>query len=304
MRDQWAGAGFLNDPELAEIELRRYKDAGGVSIVDVTSGGLRENDQDLIFDQDLHHLKHPIAVKDQAQRTGVNVILGCGWYRETYCEERVRQMTVNDMADEIIRDITDGIDGTDIRAGIIGETGSHFNRPSPLEERVLRASARAQKETCVALTTHATFGPHGLRQLDLLLREGADPTRVAVGHSGNFPNHKYHAEIARRGAYVSFDRMGELESGHAFNRGRTLRLIRELLDDGLIEHLLFSHDVCAKTDYATYGGVGYDYLLTQGKDLLNREIGLTEAEFNTIMVDNPRRLLAGEDQRERKSTRR
>ena len=72
MRDAWVGPNFLADPELAQIELQRYRDAGGTTLVDLTSGGL-ENDQDLIFDDELNHVKHPIAVRDIARRTGINV---------------------------------------------------------------------------------------------------------------------------------------------------------------------------------------------------------------------------------------
>ena len=295
MRDAWVGPNYLNDPELAEIELRAYKDAGGVTLVDQTSGGLRENDQDLLFDEDLNHLKHPIAVREMAQKTGINIVLGCGWYRETYYEPRLWRMKTDEIAEEMVRDLAAGIDGTDVRAGAIGEIGSHFNWLSAIEERVLRAAARAQMKTDVALTTHATRGPQGLEQLDVLQQEGVDLRRVAIAHSGHFPVHRYHVEIAKRGAYISFDRMGNLKNANEFDRLRTLRLIQQLVDAGFINNILFSHDVCYTTDYATYGGGGYSFLSSQGLALLSTEIGLQEEQFTTIMLDNPRRLLTGED---------
>ena len=79
MPDAWVGPNYLNDPEVAEIELQRYKDAGGVTIVDQTSGGLRENDHDLLIDEDLNHIKHADAVREMAEKTGLNIILGTGW---------------------------------------------------------------------------------------------------------------------------------------------------------------------------------------------------------------------------------
>jgi phosphotriesterase-related protein len=294
LRDAWLTPNYLDDPELAHIELQRYKDAGGVTIVDQTSGGLRESDHDLLFDQDLNHLKHADAVKQVAIDTGINIILGCGWYRETYYEPRLWRMKTDEIAEEMVRDVTVGIDGTDVRAGFIGEIGAHFNSVSAIEERVLRAAARAQIKTGVALGTHATRGPQGLQQLDVLMQEGVDPRRVVIAHSGSYPRHKYHAEIAKRGAYISFDRMGNLKTANPFDFKRSLRLIKEIIDAGLIRNLLFSHDVCYKTDYVTYGGGGYDFLSTQGLTVLNKEIGLTEEQFKTIMYDNPRRLLTGE----------
>ena len=293
--DAWVAPNYMNDPVLAEMELMRYKNAGGVTLVDQTSGGLRENDHNLLYDEDLNHLKHANAIRDMARKTGLNVILGCGWYRETYYEQRLWRMHTNDIADEIIKDVTEGIDGTDVRAGFIGEIGAHFNWLSAIEERVLRAAARAQIETGVALGTHATRGPQGLDQLDVLEQEGVDLSRVVVAHSGSYPRHKYHAEIARRGAFISFDRMGSLKTGIEYERQRTLGLIKWIIDEGLIDNLVFSHDVCYNTDYTIYGGGGYDFLSTQGLAVLGEEIGLTEDQFKTIMVDNPRRLLTGED---------
>ena len=292
--DAWVVQNYLDDPEIAELELNRYKSAGGVTLVDQTSGGLRENDHNLLWDEDLNHQKHANAVKAMAEKTGLNIILGCGWYREPYYQKRLWRMRTDEIAAEIIRDVNEGIDGTDVRAGFIGEIGAHFNWLSAIEERVLRAAARAQLETGVALGTHATRGPQGLDQLDVLQQEGVDLRRVVVAHSGSYPRHKYHVEIANRGAYISFDRMGGLKGAVEFDRNRTLRLIKEVLDEGLIEHMVFSHDVCYRTDYTVYGGGGYDFLSTQAFAILNEEIGMTREQFDTIMIENPKRLLTGE----------
>ncbi len=295
MRDRWHVNNLLNDIEMAEIEVQRYADTGGRTLVDLTSGGLKGNDQDLVFDKDLNHLKHPEAVRAMSKKTRLNIVLGCGWYRESYYAPRLWQMKTGEIEEEIVRDLTEGIDGTSVRAGIIGEIGAHFNRLSAIEERVLRAAGRAQVKTGVGLVTHATLGPHGLDQLDVLVQEGVDPRRVAIAHSGAFPIHSYHAEIARRGAFVSFDRMGMLPTFNDFERDCTLRRIKMIIDAGYIRNLLLSHDVCYRSDYAMNGGAGYDYLSTQGMAILGGGIGLSEEQFHTIMHDNPRRLLTGEE---------
>ena len=288
MRDSWEGDKYLNDPELAYQEVKRFKDAGGATLVDQTSGGLRGNDHTLL------PIKHALAVREMAERTGLNVILGCGWYRESYYDPILWRKRTVEIAEDIVRELTEGIEGTDVRAGVIGEIGAHFNWLSPVEERVLRASAMAQLRTGVSLTTHGTRGPVGLDQLDVLEAEGVDPRRVVVGHSQSWPYHEYHAEIARRGAFISFDGMGTLEGGNEYERQRLLAIIRQALDAGLIGHLLLSHDVCYRSMYHAYGGFGYDYISTRLlKDL--REIGVTEDQFHQIMVDNPRRALTGED---------
>ena len=285
MRDNWSGDNFLNDPELAYREVMRFKDAGGVTLVDQTNGGLRGNDQMLL------PIKHPLAVRQIAERTGLNIILGSGWYRETYYEPYLYRAKTDEIAEEIVQELTVGIEGTDVRAGIIGEIGAHFTWISPVEERMFRAAARAQKKTGVTLTTHATRGPVGLDQLDILEEEGVDLRRVVIGHASSYPHHEYHAEIARRGAYISFEGQSERNE---YDQQKELQLIKQILDAGLIKHLLFSHDVCYRHMYRTFGGSGYDFISTKLLSILS-QIGVTEEQFLQIMVDNPRRALTGED---------
>ena len=287
MRDNWSSDNFLNDPELAYRELMRYKDAGGVTLVDQTNGGLRGNDQHLLA------VKHPLAVRELAERTGLNIVLGCGWYRETYYDPSLWRKKTDEIAEEIIAELMEGIEGTDVRAGIIGEIGAHFTWLSPVEERVLRAAARAQKKTGVLLTTHATRGPVGIDQLDILEEEGVDLRRVAIGHPQSHNDFDYHAEIARRGAYISFDNIAVLESGSPYDQQALLRMTRDILDAGLIDQLLFSHDVCYRHMYHAYGGHGYDFCSTRLPGRLE-EIGVTPEQLHRIMVDNPRRALTGE----------
>ena len=293
MRDAWIFTNVLNDPELADVELRRIGDAGGGTIVDLTSGGLREHDKHLLYDEDLNHIKHSIAVRRASERSGIKVILGAGWYHQNYYEPRLWEMTTGEMTEEIVREIEDGIDGTDVQAGHIGEIGAHYNWLSAIEERVLRAAARAQIKTGLGLTTHSTLGVGGLEQLDVLEQEGVDLRRVVIAHSGLFPRPAYHAEIARRGAAVSFDRMGDLTNNSEFHRARVMRHIKELIENGHIERIVFSHDVCYASDLATNGGCGYDWLSVHGKALFELEIGMTTEQWQQIMVKNPKRILAG-----------
>ena len=288
MRDTWEGNTFLNDPDLAYLELMRYKDAGGATLVDLTSGGLRENDHIMFPGK-----THAEAVQDMAKRTGLNVVLGCGWYRESYYDRSLWRKKTDEIAEDLVRDVTEGIDGTTVKAGIIGEIGAHFNWVSPVEERVHRAAARAQKKTGLTLVTHSTRGPVGLDQLDIIAEEGVDLRRVVLGHSQSYPNHEYHAEIARRGAFILFDRMGTLKDGTEYERRTLLELVKRVLDAGLIRHLLFSHDVCYQSDYAENGGNGYDYISTGLLAALG-EIGVTQEQFHQIIVENPRRALTGE----------
>lgn len=274
-RDVSTNNNYLSDPDLTLAELQRYKDAGGVTLVDQTNRGLGQD---------------PLAVRDMAERSGLNIVLGSGWYREPYYEAYLYRWKTDQIAEQIVRDVTEGIDDTGVRAGIIGEIGAHFTWISPVEERMLRAAARAQKKTGVALTLHGLRAPLGLDQLDILGEEGVDPRRVVVGHAHSYPYHAYHAEVARRGAFLTFDRMGLTNE---YERQRNIRLIRELLDAGYVRHLMLSHDVCYKSDLIAYGGLGYGYLPGELSATLRRA-GVSDEQLHQMMVENPRRVLTGE----------
>ena len=161
----------------------------------------------------------------------------------------------------------------------------------PVEERVFRAVARAHKSTGVTIATHALNWSVGLDQLDILQEEGVDPRRVVVGHCQSHPYHEYHAEIARRGAFVSFDRMGVTNK---YEHDSAIRLIRQMVNAGLTGHVLLSQDVCYRQDYDAYGGKGYAYVPGELLQEL-REIGIADEQFHEITVENPRRALTGED---------
>ena len=284
-RDPYGVNGILNDPELAYQELMLYKNAGGVSLVDQTTGGLRGHDHDLL------PVKHALAVRQIAERTALNIILGAGWYREPYYERRVYRMKTDEIAEELVRDIEEGIEGTQVRAGLLGEIGAHFTWVSPIEERVFRAVARAHKRTGVTIATHASKWSVGLDQLDILQEEGVDPRRVVIGHCQSHPYHEYHAEIARRGAFVAFDRMGAVK-GYAHDS--VIRLIKQMIDADLTKHLLFSQDLCLRDGYVANGGNGYTYVATSLQAEL-AQLGATDELFHQVTVDNPRRALTGED---------
>ncbi len=269
---EYRSDGLLNDPTLAEAELRRYVDAGGRTLVDVTSGGLRGD---------------PVALREMSERTGLHIVRGSGFYRKAYFPAELDELSTDAVADLVVRDIEEGVDG--VRAGIIGEIGSD-RVITALEERSFRAAARAHRRTGLTITTHAARWPVGTAQLDLLVEEGVDPGRVVIGHCDMVPDHDYHLGLARRGAWVQFD---TVQGGSEYDTRQRLDWIRSLADAGHLDQLLLSQDVCLRTDYAAFGGPGYAYVVTTFADLLRAE-GFDDADLHRLLVDNPRRMLTGE----------
>ena len=268
------GDHLLNDVSLAIKEVSAFRQAGGSSLVDVTNRNLGRD---------------PAALQRIARETGLNIVMGCGWYTEPYYDRDLHYQSVNQIADGILRDIVEGVDDTGVRAGIIGEIGCDLYHVSPVEERVLRAAARAQKQTGLAITTHAVRCPAGLWQLDILEEEGVDLRRAIVGHCDLYPRPEYHEAIARRGAYVAFDTIRGLNLWDVQCRIEWLKL---LLEKGYLRQILISQDVCMKSYTKNYGGQGYDYILTRLVPML-RESGLSQEQIHVLTVENPRTALIG-----------
>ena len=264
----------LADLDLAVAEVSRFRAAGGTTVVDVTN----------------RHLgRDPLALQAISRATGLNIVMGCGWYREPFYDPEVFEKTTGRLAEDIVRDITDGVDGTGVRPGIIGEIGCDLHYISPAEERSFRAAARAHQRTGLTITTHALRSPVGLVQLDLLAEEHVDLRRVIIGHSDTYPHPDYHEAVAKRGAWVQFD---TVRGVHEFEIEKRIRLVKELISRGRLSQLLLSHDVCIPAHLRAYGGGGYDYLL---REFIPRLLaaGISQEQIHTLTVDNPGSALTG-----------
>jgi phosphotriesterase-related protein len=266
-----------DEPVIVE-ELAAYRDAGGGTVVDLTLDGVGRD---------------PSWLAGLARATGLNIVMGAGWYRAAHypAEALVDRRSVDALADVIVRDATAGVGETGIRAGIIGEIGTDKPWLSAQEERVHRAAARAARQTGLAITTHAVQSTVGLDQLDVFEAEGADLSRVVIGHADSNPSLDYHLAIVERGATVEFDFLGmSFTPLERHGEGRIVEQIRELLARGHAERILLSQDVCHDSQLGRYGGSGYTYLADAFLPRL-REAGVSDADIRTITVDNPRRLL-------------
>lgn len=228
-----------------------------------------------------------------SERTGVHFVMGCGWYRGNYYlpEERIPRRPADDLAEELIREITDGVGDTGIRPGVIGEIGSEKEWVSPAEERVLRAAARAHKATGLAIGALHAIGPVAPEQLTILEEEDADMSRVAVAHCEAYPHLRYLLGLLRRGVYLMFDNCGQYRGMGEFE-DRILDLICELIDRGFEDRLMLSHDICKFGQLRVHGGTGFVYVMESFLPALAVR-GVPEATIATMTRHNPRKWLAG-----------
>jgi phosphotriesterase-related protein len=275
---RWEYWQLTGDEPLILEELRAFRDAGGGSLVDLTLPGVGRD---------------PSWLAGIARASGLHVVMGCGWYRGAYypAETLIDRRSVDDLADELVREAMDGVGDTGIRPGIIGEIGTDKPWVSALEERVHRAAARAARRTGLAITTHSVLSPVGLDQLRIFEDEGADPARVVIGHADSYPHLDHYLAIVERGASIEFDFLGmSFTPAERHGEGRIVELLCELLARGHVERVLLSQDVCHDSQLQRYGGNGYAYLARSFFPRLG-EAGVSSAEIETMTVANPRRLL-------------
>jgi predicted metal-dependent phosphotriesterase family hydrolase len=275
---RWDYWQLTRDEPLILEELAAFREAGGRSLVDLTMPGVGRD---------------PSWLEGLARASDLNIVIGCGWYRGAYypTEALIDRRSVDDLADELVREATEGVGGTGIRPGIIGEIGTDKPWISALEERVHRAAARAARRTGLAITTHSVLSPVGLDQLRLFEDEGVDPGRIVIGHADSYPHIDHYLAIVERGASVEFDFLGmSFTPAERHGEARIVELLCDLLSRGYAEHILLSQDVCHDSQLRRYGGNGYTYLADTFLPRL-REAGVEDAEIETMTVANPRRLL-------------
>ena len=275
---RWDYWQLTRDEPVILAELARFKALGGNGLVDVTPAGMQRD---------------PEWLRGLAEASGLHIVMGAGWYRHAYfpAEALIERRSVEDLADELVREATDGVGESGIRPGIIGEIGTDKPWVAPSEERVHRAAARASRRTGLAITTHAVLSAVGLAQLTIFEEEGADPARVIVGHADSYPNLDHYLEIVRRGASLEFDFLGmRFNAVELHGEDRVVELLLELLSRGYADRVLLSQDVCHDLQLKRYDGNGYVYLQEMFLPRL-RAAGVSEADIETMTVSNPRRLL-------------
>lgn len=284
----------LQDVQLAIDEAMRFKQAGGNTIFDATSIGLGRD---------------PGALVRIAQATGLNIIMGAGCYREASLPVEFATRSEEEIAEEMVRDITVGVGVSGVRAGFIGEVGNSWPWADS-EKKVLRAAVSAQRRTGAALMIHPGFHPSApFEIIELLREEGADLSHTIICHMEvAFTNFEQRRKLAETGCYVEFDtfgRLGYFDTGPsedfidappwpaALTAPNDLQRIDEiikLIDAGHLNQILMSQDVCKKVNLVHYGGPGYAHILRHIVPLMRLK-GVSEEHIHTLLVENPRRAL-------------
>jgi phosphotriesterase-related protein len=279
----------LQDVQTSIEEASLFKQAGGGTIVDVTSIGLGRD---------------PLALASIARASRLNVVMGCSYYVDAAHPKTMSARSEEDIAEEIIREIREGVGTTGIKAGIIGEVGCSMP-VTDNERKVLRASARAQRVTGVPISIHpGRYEGAPIEIANVLDAAGADLSRTIMCHLDRTIFDKAAMkELAATGCILEYDLFGQEHSYYRPapniempNDAQRLNWLAWLIENGLGQQITVSQDIDAKYLLLRYGGSGYAHIVSNIVPRMRRK-GFSEQDIYAIMVGTPRRVMTMVDPR-------
>lgn len=248
--------------------------------------------------------RNPELLKEISELTGIQIICATGFYYEgegatPYFKFRQQLGTAEkDIYRMFITELTEGIEGTGIKPGVI-KTASSKGVITEYEQMFFRAAAKAQIETGAVILTHTQEGTMGPEQAELLLENGADPKKVVIGHMCGNTNPDYHKEVLKKGFYIAFDRFGLQGIVGAPNDDDRIETLVSLIKDGYASQIMLSHDTVnfwmgrppelpAPLE-ALMSNWHPSHLFENILPKL-RDRGVSQEEIETMLVKNPERL--------------
>ncbi|TCL60118.1 phosphotriesterase-related protein [Kineothrix alysoides] len=262
----------FRDRELILAELTKLKDFGGKSVVEVTSADMGRKIDDLVY---------------YSTQLGINIIASTGAYLKPYHNEWILNSPIDEIARYFIKEITTGVEDTNIKAGIIAEIATSGEVIYESEKKVFYAAGLASAATGCAVSTHCDMGANGISQIDMLIKAEADPKKIILGHIDLAEDIEYQVELLERGVNIAYDTIGKVTYLPDTIRARNLV---KLIDQGYEDRLLLSQDVSRISYMTAYGGKGYTAVLGCFVDMLE-EMGVSQERLCKLLIENPARIL-------------
>lgn len=262
----------LDDTEAVIGEMKVLKSKGVDTIVEVTNRGMGRDVK---------------AMHRIAGASGINVIASTGFYKEPYLPSYVYDMEVEALVKLLMEDILHGIEGSGIKAHIIGEVGTGKDAITPMELKILHVAARTHLETGKPISTHTTLGNLALEQLELFKSYGIDTSKLVIGHLDLNCDPDYHLRVADTGCFMAFDTIGKLKYQPDEKR---MESIKKLINRGHLNQIVLSQDITRKSHLMVNGGDGYSHLADQFIPRL-LDAGVNEKQIDCMLCSNPGRFL-------------
>ncbi len=290
---------LLDDKEKSKLDVKDFANLGGQTIVDATAIDYGRCIKDVV---------------DISKETGIHIVGTAGFNKsflwEAKLDERLKkllgnfdtfmewidQSSINELANHVIQEVEEGLEGTNYRAGQV-KFGTGYNSITPLEEKTIRAVAKAHLETKAPIHSHTEAGTMALEQIEILKQEGINIRNLSIGHMDRNLDPYLHLQVARTGAFLSFDGIAKVKYAPESSR---IQAIFDLVRAGFEDQILISGDTARKSYYKHYDyGLGLEYIK---KIWVPRFIDEAEAQhldgeklIHKFFVDNPMRCFSFKD---------
>lgn len=273
---------LLADEDVAVQELLLFKGYGGNTIIDVTTIGIGRD---------------PLALSRIARLTGINIVMGAGYYVDAVHPENMDKKSIDQLADEITNEITVGVGNSGIKCGIIGEIGCSWPL-RPNEVKVLKAAAIAQSQTGASISIHPGRNEKSpFEIIEILSQAGADLSRVVMGHiERTIQDHETLLDLAKLGTFLEYDLFGWESSYYPLSHldmvsdGARIDFIQFLIQNGYSKRIVTGQDVFCKSRLTKYGGHGYHHIM---ENIIPRMIekNISSSDIQDIIINNPTQIL-------------
>jgi len=271
----WDGERRVAD---AIAQLKDAKAHGVSTIVDLTVLGLGRD---------------VARVREIARAAGIQVIVATGLYTYDEVPHFFQYRGIDVLADCFVRDIEQGIQGTEIRAAILKCATDEPGLTAGVE-KTLRAVARAHRRTGVPISTHTHVATkRGLDQQRIFREEGIDLGRVVIGHSGDSEDLEYLQELMDAGSYIGMDRFG---IDRPLPTDRRVATIARLCERGYAGKMVLGHDTSCYIDWFEHAALrqaapNWNYLhIPDDVVPALKASGVSDDQLRAMTVDNPRQI--------------
>lgn len=252
-------------------EYRRLYALGVRTIVDVTADGMGRNVS---------------YVQNVEKETGIRIVHSTGFYKEPFLPERVYHQTERELADWMIGEIRNGIEGGP-KPGMIGEIGTSKNTMTPMEKKVFDASILAARETGLPIYTHTTLGTYALEQAAYFKNSGLPMDRIVLGHLDLSGDLDYIRRVLDSGICIGFDTVGK---NNYFPDAKRVEFLMALEAENRLDQIVLSEDLTRKSHLSFSGGIGYSYIFETFIPML-RSAGMKQESLDKMLIHNPARIL-------------
>jgi len=264
---------LLNDLNKSITELESFRSVGGKTIVEGTAIDWGRNVRALL------------EIADKVK--GVNIIATTGFNRGDYVDKWFYEWSIEDLTRLLVRDLTQGIDETNARAGVI-KIGTSYNNVLAAERKAIQVAGRAHATVKAPIMAHTTLGTMALEQIKMLKENDVDLRKVAFIHMDQNLDLWYYEKVLEKEAFIEFDGPSKVKY---YTDELRINYLNKLVEKGYEDQILISGDMGRRSYLEAYGGwPGLKFVISQFIPRL-KEQGWDDKLVDKIFIENPAKYL-------------